>query len=109
MSLTLIMEDPDTSSGMFTHWILYNIAPATSQIVEGERPVGAIQAINDFKTTSYGGPRPPRGTHHYYFKLFALDSVLQDIQSDAGREVILSAMDGHIVSQAELVGLFSAP
>jgi len=108
-SLVLIVEDPDAPGGMFTHWILYNIAPATLQILEGELPINAMQATNDFGTKNYGGPRPPQGTHRYFFRLFALDSTLQNILPDARREDVYDAMNGHIIDQAELVGLFSAP
>jgi len=107
-SLTLIVEDPDAPGGMFTHWILYNIAPATLQLLESELPINATQATNDFGIRNYGGPRPPQGMHHYHFKLFALDSALENIRPEARREDVYDAMSGHVIDQAELVGLFSA-
>lgn len=106
-SLVLIVEDPDAPSGTFTHWILYNISPATLQIMEGELPIGAEQATNDYETRAYGGPRPPDGTHRYFFKLFALDTKLDEVQPEDKREEVYAAMDGHIIDQAELVGLYA--
>src|SRR5262249_51196814 len=71
-SLLLIVEDPDAPNGTFTHWILYNMSPATLQILEGQLPLGAQQATNDFGTPGYGGPKPPPGKpHRYVFRLFA--------------------------------------
>lgn len=107
-SLVLIVEDPDAPSGTFTHWILYDISPATLQIMEGELPIGAKQAMNDYEAVEYGGPRPPDGTHRYFFKLFALDTTLDETQPEDRRDDVYAAMDGHIIDQAELVGLFSA-
>src|SRR5690606_7776933 len=107
-SLVLIVEDPDAPSGTFTHWILYDISPATLQIMEGELPIGAKQAMNDYEAVEYGGPRPPDGTHRYFFKLFALDATLDETQPEDRRDDVYVAMDGHIIDQAELVGLFSA-
>lgn len=107
-SLVLIIEDPDAPGGIFTHWILYNISPATLQIMEDELPIGAKQATNDYGMQEYGGPRPPNGTHRYIFRLFALDTMLEDVQPEDRREDVYEAMEGHIIDQAELVGLFAA-
>lgn len=105
-SLALIVEDPDAPSGIFTHWILYNIAPATLQVQPGGTPIGAQQATNDFGQQAYGGPRPPSGTHRYVFKLFALDTQL-DLPSATKRADFQAAIEGHIIDQAELTGTFS--
>lgn len=107
-SLALIVEDPDAPTGTFTHWILYNISPATLQIMESELPIGAKQATNDYETKEYGGPRPPDGTHRYFFKLFALDTMLEDVHPEDKSEEIYGAMEGHVIDQAELVGLYAA-
>lgn len=107
-SLVLIVEDPDAPGGTFTHWILYDILPATLQILEGEVPMGAKQAVNDAGTQNYSGPRPPAGTHRYFFKLFALDTELPDMRPEDGREGFYAAMEGHVIDRAEIVGLFSA-
>lgn len=107
-SLVLIVEDPDAPSGTFTHWIVYNMSPATLQVLEGEVPMGAQQATNDFGTQAYGGPRPPSGTHRYFFKLFALDTTLQDVRPEDSRQEIYAAMEDHVIDQAEIVGTYSA-
>lgn len=106
-SLVLIVEDSDAPNGVFTHWILYNISPATLQIMEGQLPTGAKQAMNDFGMQAYGGPKPPLGTHRYEFKLFALDTALSDVRPDYRRQEIYSLMEGHVIEQAEITGLFS--
>lgn len=107
-SLVVIVEDPDAPNGTFTHWVLYNISPATLQIMEGSAPIGAQEATNDFGTTGYGGPKPPSGTHRYFFKLFALDTTLKDVRPEDRREEVYTAMDGHIIEEAEIMGRFSA-
>lgn len=106
-SLVLILEDPDAPTGVFTHWILFNIAPATLQILSGKKPLSALEAANDFNKPEYGGPKPPSGTHRYVFKLFALDTALDNVQTDK-RPELDAAMEGHIIDQAQLIGLFSA-
>src|SRR5438034_2460645 len=75
-SLDLIVDDPDAPSGLFTHWIVWNIEPATGQIAENSSPTGGSQGTNDFGKSGYGGPCPPLGTHRYFFKLVALDEKL---------------------------------
>lgn len=108
-SLALIVEDPDAPSGLFTHWILYNMSPGTLQIVEGELPVSGIQGTSDFGEETYGGPKPPSGTHHYNFKLFALDTMLEfDENTKVDRSVLYQAMDGHILDEATLTGTYTA-
>jgi Raf kinase inhibitor-like YbhB/YbcL family protein len=108
-SLLLMVEDPDAPNGIFTHWILYNISPATLQIMEGSAPIGAQEATNDFGVTGYGGPKPPPGKpHRYVFKLFALDITLKDVRPQDRRQEVYTAMDGHVIDEAQIVGLFSA-
>src|SRR5438876_9788033 len=74
-SLVLIVDDPDAPSGLFTHWLIWNISSQTTTIAEGSTPKG-VQGTNDFGKSGYGGPCPPSGTHRYYFKIFALDREL---------------------------------
>lgn len=69
-------------------------------------PSGTKQALNDWKKTGYGGPAPPIGTHRYFFKLYALDTVLPDLGPNATKNDVLKAMDKHILEMAELVGLY---
>jgi Raf kinase inhibitor-like YbhB/YbcL family protein len=104
-SLALIVDDPDAPSGLFTHWIVWNISPQTGAVGEGSAPKGA-QGTNDFGKAGYGGPCPPSGTHRYYFKIFALDREL-DLPPGTKRSQLDAAMKGHVVAQGELMGRYS--
>jgi Raf kinase inhibitor-like YbhB/YbcL family protein len=105
-SLVLIVDDPDAPSGLFTHWIIWNIDPKTTAIAESATPHGGIQGTNDFGKSGYGGPCPPSGTHRYYFKIFALDRTF-DLKPGAKRGELDAAMRGHIIVQGELMGRYS--
>jgi Raf kinase inhibitor-like YbhB/YbcL family protein len=105
-SLLLIMDDPDAPVGLFTHWLVWNIDPKTTEIAEKSVPKGAVQGTNDYPTLGYGGPQPPSGTHRYYFKIFALDQIL-DLKPGAKRAEVDAAMSGHVIAQGELIGRFS--
>ena len=76
-SLLLILDDPDAPVGLFTHWLVWNIDPKTTEIAEGTVPSGGIQGRNDFPGQRYDVPQPPSGTHRYYFKVFALDKTVE--------------------------------
>ncbi len=102
-SLTLIVDDPDAPGRIFTHWLIYNIPPATTQILENQTP--GIQGINDFGNTQYGGPCPITGTHRYFFKLYALDALL-DLPEDAKKQELKDALRGHVLESAQLIGLY---
>jgi Raf kinase inhibitor-like YbhB/YbcL family protein len=104
-SLVLIVDDPDAPSGLFTHWIAWNISPQTSTIAEGSAPKG-MQGSNDFGKSGYGGPCPPSGTHRYFFKIFALDQELT-LAAGSKRAQLDSAMKGHVLAQGELMGRYS--
>ena len=104
-SLALIVDDPDAPSGLFTHWLVWNIPPQTGSVREGSAPKGA-QGANDFGKSGYGGPCPPSGTHRYYFKVFALDREL-DLPFGAKRGQLDAAMKGHVVAQGDLIGRYS--
>jgi Raf kinase inhibitor-like YbhB/YbcL family protein len=104
-SLALIVDDPDAPSGLFTHWMVWNILPQTGAIGEGSTPKG-VQGANDFGKSGYGGPCPPSGTHRYYFKIFALDRKL-DLPFGARRGQLDAAMKGHVLAQGELMGRYS--
>lgn len=106
-SLLLIVEDPDAPSGTFTHWIVYDMSPATMQIEEGGEPLEGREATNDFGNQHYDGPRPPSGTHRYHYKLFALDDELR-VGGDSKSLDIYKAMDGHLIEKAELIGTYTA-
>ncbi|SRR6266849_3220371 len=103
-SLALIVDDPDAPSGLFTHWMVWNIPPQTNAVGEGSAPQG-VQGTNDFGKSGYGGPCPPSGTHRYYFKIFALDREL-DLPSGGKRGQLDAAMKGHVVAQGELMGRY---
>jgi Raf kinase inhibitor-like YbhB/YbcL family protein len=105
-SLALIVDDPDAPVGLFTHWLVWNIDPKTTQIAENSVPKGAIQGTNDFPGRGHDGPQPPSGTHRYYFKIFALDRML-DLKSGAKRREVDAAMRGHVIAQGEVMGRYS--
>ena len=102
ISLTLINDDPDAPMGTWSHWIIWNIKP-TREIQENSAP--GTQGQNSWGRNDYGGPCPPSGTHRYFFKLYALDSELE-LQEGATKAELEAAMDGHILEQAELIGLY---
>ena len=104
-SFVLIADDPDAPSGLFTHWLVWNIAPQTNSIGEGNAPKG-VQGTNDFGKSGYRGPCPPPGTHRYSFKIFALDREL-DLRSGAKRSQVDAAMQGHVIAQGELMGRYA--
>src|SRR5215216_7856095 len=103
-TLVLIADDPDAPNGLFTHWLVWNIRPQTNSIAEGSAPKG-VQGANDFGKTGYRGPCPPRGTHRYSFRIFALDRDL-DLRTGVKRSQVDAAMKGHIIAQGELVGRY---
>jgi Raf kinase inhibitor-like YbhB/YbcL family protein len=104
-SLVLIVDDPDAPSGLFTHWLIWNISPQINSIAEDSAPKG-VQGANDFGKSGYRGPCPPPGTHRYSFKIFALDREL-DLPSGAKRSQVDAAIKGHVVAQGELVGRYA--
>lgn len=104
-SLALIMDDPDAPGRVWTHWVFWNIEPDTDEISEGELPYGAVEGITSAKVRGYHGPCPPSGKHRYFFKLFALDMVLE-IFEDADKEALEEAMKGHTLAKAELMGTY---
>jgi Raf kinase inhibitor-like YbhB/YbcL family protein len=104
--LALVMDDPDAPVGLFTHWLVWNIDPKTTEIGENSVPKGAVQGTNDFPGQRYDGPQPPSGTHRYYFKIFALDKTL-DLKPGAKRREVDAAMKGHVIAQGELMGKYS--
>ncbi len=104
-SLALIVDDPDAPRGMWVHWIVWNIDPGTKEIKENSVPPGAKQGMSDFGKRDYGGPCPPSGTHRYFFKLYALDATLS-LGPDTTKTALEAAMKGHVIAQAEIIGLY---
>lgn len=104
VSLALIVDDPDAPGGTWVHWVEFNIAPV-EEIAEGAVALGT-QGSNSWGRTGYEGPCPPSGTHRYFFKVSALDVEL-DLEQGASKEQVLAAVEGHVLAQAELIGLYS--
>ena len=113
--LALICDDPDAPTPEpWVHWVIYKIpttatglrenVPKTGSISE---PAGAMQGVNSWGTIGYRGPAPPKGhgVHHYHFKLYAVDTALKG-PAGVDKKKLLSAMQGHIVAQGELVGTY---
>jgi len=111
-SLALIMDDPDAPGGTWVHWVMFNIPPDITgldeNIHQGTEFSGLAPTIgrNSWNQPAYGGPCPPSGEHRYFFKLYALDTVL-DLAADADKAELESAMEGHILAETELMGVFS--
>lgn len=105
-SLVLIMDDPDSPSGTFTHWLVWNI-PADKKGFEEDYMAGKeVEGTNHFGNVGYGGPCPRSGTHRYYFKLYALDTKL-DLPATTSKSEFEVEMDEHVIDEVELVGLYS--
>ena len=104
--LVLIMDDPDAPYGTFDHWLMFNLPPKTKTVKEGSVPAEAVKGKNSAQDMGYVSPYPPRGKpHRYVFKLYALDTLLK-LKEGADKKQIEKAMEGHIISQANLIGLF---
>jgi Raf kinase inhibitor-like YbhB/YbcL family protein len=102
-SLAIIVHDPDAGRpGGFTHWVAFNIDPV-QDIPEGFN--GGMQALNGAGKAGYMGPCPPTGTHHYHFMVYALDTRL-GLTAQTGKAELEKAMDGHILAQGDLIGLY---
>lgn len=94
----------------WVHWVVYNIPSTVTDLEDSvahkNLPSGTIEGLNDWKTTGYGGPSPPIGKHRYFFKLYALDTMLPDLRPNATKANVIEAMSGHIIDQTELVGTY---
>ena len=110
-SMVLICDDPDAPMGTWVHWVLYGLSPDTLEISENipdDREVlgGAKYGVNDFHKYGYGGPCPPGGTHRYFFKLYAVNTVV-DLDPGATKDEVLDAIKGHVLAQGQLMGRYS--
>lgn len=101
-SLALIVDDPDAPAGTWVHWVVFDI-PVISKIDENSIP--GKQGYNDFSRNDWGGPCPPSGTHRYFFKIYALDTIL-NLKEGIHKKDLEKAMQGHILDKAELIGLY---
>ena len=102
ISLAVIIDDPDAPKGTFCHWLVWDIPPKNI-IKEDSRP--GTQGRNSMHENKYFGPCPPSGTHHYHFKVYALNTKL-NLPQNTGEKELLNAMKGHIISSGDLVGLY---
>lgn len=107
-SLALVMDDPDAPMGTWNHWVMWNIPVSGDAVVitEGSVPEGAVEGVNSWPRSGYGGPCPPSGTHRYFFKVYALDAHLS-ISPSSGKRALETAMHGHAIAKAELMGKYS--
>ncbi len=103
-SLALTVTDPDAPEGTWTHWVIYNIPPNTNEIIENTNP--GTEGLSDFGKYTYGGPCPPDDKlHHYVFRAYALNNILNINEGPSITEVE-KALQGHIVAKAELTGTY---
>jgi Raf kinase inhibitor-like YbhB/YbcL family protein len=107
-SFVLIVDDPDAPVGLFTHWVLFNIPATVTKLKENVKklPEGTIKGNNSQGKTGYLGPCPPSGEHRYFFKLYALDTTL-NLKEGTTKKEIESAMQGHILERADVMGRYS--
>ncbi|MBC7194688.1 MAG: YbhB/YbcL family Raf kinase inhibitor-like protein [Caldisericia bacterium] len=110
-SFCIIMEDPDAPGGIFTHWIIFNIPSNYMSLPEnfpkiGEFENGIKQGKNDFNKIGYNGPCPPKNsTHHYRFKIFSLDTIL-NLNSGIKVNELMKAIENHILGIGELICIY---
>jgi len=109
-SLALICDDPDAPMGNWVHWVLFNLPPDINKLhaeIPPEETLknGARHGKNDFGKFGYGGPCPPGGTHRYFFKLYALDTVIK-LESGITKAQLLTAMERHILDEGQLMGKY---
>jgi Raf kinase inhibitor-like YbhB/YbcL family protein len=114
-SLALIVEDPDAPSGMFVHWVLFDIPPTVTALTENEPKSETLsntarQGTNGAGKLGWTPPCPPPGTghngeHRYFFRIYALDTLLS-LPSSTDRDALLEAMKGHVIGEGTLVGRY---
>ncbi len=109
-TIAIVADDTDAPGGTWVHWALYNLPAENIGLVENlplteNLKAGGFQGTNDFQKIGYRGPCPPSGTHHYYFRIYALDSELT-LKAGATKAELLKAMDDHVVLQGRLMGTY---
>lgn len=114
-SLVLIVDDPDAPDPeapkmTYVHWVLYNIPVQATELTEAvdsaDLPSGTGEGLNDWKRTGYGGPCPPIGRHRYFHKLYALDTILDDLPDPPTKADVEAAMDGHVIGKTRIMGTY---
>jgi len=107
ISLVLLMEDPDVPAiagvPVWDHWVLFNISPLIVELPENAKGIGTL-GKNTRGGLAYSGPRPPDREHRYFFRLYALDTMLS-VPAGSTKEQVIDAMNGHVLTEAELIGL----
>lgn len=108
-SFALIVDDPDAPGGTYVHWVLYDL-PVTATHLDAHltpdgAPAGARFGVNSRSDPAYTGPCPPSGTHHYHFKLYALDIRIGG-DGHLSKTQLLAKMRGHVVGEAALIGIY---
>jgi Raf kinase inhibitor-like YbhB/YbcL family protein len=104
-SLALVFDDIDAPRGTYVHWIVWNIDPGLKEMRENSVPEGGVQGVNDFKRRNYGGPCPPGRAHKYVLKIYGLDTLL-NLNPNSTKKDLEKAMEGHIISRAQVTGLY---
>lgn len=114
-SFVLIMDDPDAPPGTWVHWVLFDLPAETTSLAEGvpkDQTLedgarhGACWGVDSFSRVGYHGPCPPPGKpHRYYFRLYALDTLLE-LKAGSSKAEVLRAAEGHVLAEAELMGTF---
>lgn len=108
-SLVLIMDDPDAMKAVgkiWTHWLLWNISPNIREIAENQIPIGSTQGKNDFGEIGYGGPAPPDKQHTYFFKIYALNKILDNDQNYTKIE-LEGLIQSSIIDESKLTGTYT--
>jgi Raf kinase inhibitor-like YbhB/YbcL family protein len=113
-SFALIVDDPDAPDPaapqrVFVHWVIYDLPRTSDGLPEGATantlPAGTREGTNDWHRTGYGGPCPPKGRHRYFFRLYALSTLLGDRGAPSKKD-LEAAMSGHVLATAEVVGMY---
>jgi Raf kinase inhibitor-like YbhB/YbcL family protein len=109
-SFALISDDPDAPIGVWVHWVMWNIPAEANELAEGipavkELQNGSKQGVGDSMRNGYDGPCPPSGTHRYYFKVYALDAML-DLPDKTTKKDLVAAMKYHILAEGSLMGKY---
>jgi Raf kinase inhibitor-like YbhB/YbcL family protein len=111
-SYAIILDDPDAPGGDFVHWVIFNIPETMKELHENVTPSRNIPdevmlGTNSFGRIGYGGPCPPSGkAHRYYFRLYALDTILHHVESGSTKQQLTNAMEGHIIATGKLMGTY---
>jgi Raf kinase inhibitor-like YbhB/YbcL family protein len=111
-SIVIICDDPDAPAGTWVHWVVYDLPPADRDSLERNIPKSdtiagvGTQGTNDFKRIGYNGPCPPGGTHRYFFKVYALDALL-NLPAKKTKQEVEKVMKGHILAKGELIGTYT--